>query len=100
MPGTYDLELEIEKLAELVAARALEKQGKARSARKAPAYVVAAGIEGTVDAVLRVVAWVQAQPQLPSAEAFMERWGMSRATAYRYRTRFANSGLSPNSRRC
>jgi len=88
----YDLDLEVDKLAELVAARAIEKRQKAEAFQ-----VNNPGAHGTIDAVLRIVAWAMSHRQLPSAHAFMERWGMSRATAYRYRARLTNSGLTPRS---
>lgn len=94
-------EAETEKLAQLIADRAREINRTRRQQRqkrqKPESFSAAAGLHGTVDTVLRVAAWALAHRQLPTVEAFMQRWDMSRASAYRYRSRLQNSGLMPRS---
>lgn len=63
-----------------------------------PFHYTVGGSDGVIDAAFRIAAWVQAQRRVPSIESFIERWGMSRATAYRYQRKLIESGLVPPSK--
>ncbi|WP_338339120.1 hypothetical protein [Xanthomonas euvesicatoria] len=46
------------------------------------------GLQSQIEFALRFTRWMQERRKKPTAEEMMERWGMSRATAYRYKAAY------------
>ncbi|MCL1552831.1 MULTISPECIES: hypothetical protein [Xanthomonas] len=45
-------------------------------------------MQSHLEFALRFTQWMQARRQKPTVSDMMERWGMSRATAYRYKAAY------------
>lgn len=56
----------------------------------------APGLQSQIEFALRFTQWMQTRRKKPTAEEMMDRWGMSRATAYRYKAayRAVNGGAA------
>ncbi|HVJ39089.1 MAG TPA: hypothetical protein VM687_14970 [Stenotrophomonas sp.] len=92
----------IEQLTSLIADRARCKPAEHRpEAGHAPREYFSSlmgGSDGAIATAFQIAAWAQSARALPSIAAFMDRWGMSRATAYRYRRKLIDSGLLSTSK--
>lgn len=88
----------IDRMAELVAGRARRLiQGEARTPVAARCTSFRDQVPGStgIEVVFRVAAWALSARSLPTSRQFMDHWGMSRATACRYRRALLNAGLLP-----
>ncbi|MBV6816049.1 hypothetical protein ACE15N_13085 [Xanthomonas campestris pv. passiflorae] len=55
------------------------------STQKQQSYRTAPGMQSNLEFALRFAQWMQARRRQAAISDMMERWGMSRATAYRYK---------------
>ncbi|WP_372353483.1 hypothetical protein ACDH63_12740 [Xanthomonas axonopodis pv. maculifoliigardeniae] len=55
------------------------------SAQKQPSFRDCPGRQSQVEFALRFTQWMQSRRRQATVSDMMERWGMSRATAYRYK---------------
>lgn len=94
-----DREARIDRMAELIVERAERKRAakEPRASRKHFNHLTA-GTDSGLAVAFRIAAWAQSARALPSIKAFMDRWGMSRATAYSYRQKLIESGLVSTSK--
>jgi len=63
--------------------------------KRGPIYSTAiAGVENHTEVIFRFAAWAQQRRSMPTIGEIVEHWGMSRASACRYRRAFRNAGLT------
>ncbi|MBG3850076.1 hypothetical protein ABQZ69_03700 [Xanthomonas sp. WHRI 8391] len=58
------------------------------SGRKPQWFGECPGVQSQIEFALRFTQWMQARRQKATASEMMDRWGMSRATAYRYKAAY------------